>query len=130
MQSDRLSFLQQRCPANLFDYLHLITASPGSWSGLVASIGDALAAAGYTKVGTCPTSDGEQEGSVSWAKVAGEGNGDVVSVGLSVFIKSSGHFFLELRRAELRSLWIMENCSLTEDAAELCEPSGTICSFK
>ncbi len=102
----------------------------GDWASIVQSFQAPLEAAGYVKLGVCPSSDGEEEASVAYAKLVGDGNADVVNVGLSTYLKFNEHFFLSVKRAEFSTMFLPEGCSFTDDAASVCESLAGSCNFK
>ena len=103
----------------------------GDWSKLLGAFGSKLESGGYVKLGACPTSDGEADGSVTYAKLTDGGNADVVMVGLGVLIKSSGHFFLDVKHKELSTMSLPDGCAFADSAAEICDDTTTgMCSFK
>lgn len=102
----------------------------GEWSSIVGAFGESLSEDGYTHVGSCPSSDGEAGAAISYAKLVGGGAADVVMVRLSMLMKSNGHFFIEVRRAELSMMITPEGCSLSEEAGKVCEDPSTGCRFK
>ena len=103
----------------------------GDWSKLLGAFGSKLESGGYVKLGACPTSDGEADGSVTYAKLTDGGNADVVMVGLGVLIKSSGHFFLDVKHKELSTMFLPDGCAFADSAAEICDDTTTgMCSFK
>lgn len=102
----------------------------GDWSSIVGSFQESLSKEGYTHVGSCGVSGGDEVGSVSYAKLIGGGKADVIMVGLSVLLKNSGHFFIDVRRAEFTRMMIIDGCTLSEDAGEVCEDPSSGCKFK
>lgn len=109
----------------------LLRYHEGEWSSLMGAFGSKLESGGYVRLGACPTSDGEADGSVTYAKLTDGGNADVVMVGLSVLIKSSGHFFLDVKHKELSTMFLPDGCAFADSAAEVCTDTTTgMCSFK
>lgn len=101
----------------------------GEWTELVNAFEAPVTKAGYTKLATCPSDSGEV-GSVLYAKPTAKG-AEVLAVGLSVLIKSSGHFFLRAQKGENSSMSLPKGCVFTEDAANLCKSTADdYCSFK
>lgn len=102
----------------------------GEWSSIVAAFEESLAKDGYTHVGSCPLSGSDDVGSVSYAKLSGDGKADVIMVGLSVLLKGSGHFFIDVRRADFTRMIIPEGCTLSAEAGTVCEDPSNGCAFK
>lgn len=116
--------------AELSDDTVTLRYHEGEWSALVSGIATAIGDQGYTRIGTCPSSSGAENGSVALAKLTGGGKGELVTVRLSMLIKDSGHFFLEVRRGEVTGFRPPEGCTMTEESAALCDDSYGDCSFK
>ncbi|MEM6289733.1 MAG: hypothetical protein AAGA54_00665 [Myxococcota bacterium] len=103
----------------------------GDWSTVLGAFAPKLEAAGYLRLGACPTANGEADGSVTYAKLTTDGTADVVVVALSILLRSSGHFFINVQHEEMTRMYLPEGCAFAESATKVCEDASTnVCRFK
>ena len=101
----------------------------GDYGELLKAFDAPLAEQGFTKFGTCPVSGKDEVGSVLYVKPGPE-DAQVFNVRLNLYIKSSGHFFLEADESKRRGLSVPEGCTLTDGSRDLCDTPQGYCRFK
>lgn len=102
----------------------------GEWTELMAAFDASASEVGYARLATCPLTGSDDVGSVTYGKLF-SGGAELLFVGLGVHIKSSGHFFLDLNKAESQSMGLPKGCTFSDGAPELCDNSAEhYCRFK